>query len=167
MFNRVTNSADPNYGRLSFAGTTSAGVPAAPRRLAVAPQSLYISAATAVSVFTLDPVSGLPQHDADHSAGAAWQPGAMVVSPQQALLFVGSADAPYLRLFAIGSGGGAIPPGRLAQAATLQHQDHQGIEDLLLGPERHQVYLAASGAAALSVAVFRRGRWQGIEVRVV
>src|SRR5690606_5284693 len=97
VFNRVTNSADPNYGRLSFAGTTSAGVPAAPRRLAVAPQSLYISAATAVSVFTLDPVSGLPQHDADHSAGAAWQPGAMVVSPQQALLLVGSDDAPHLR----------------------------------------------------------------------
>ena len=151
MFTRDSNAQSPGYGRLSFAGSLTAGVPAAPVALAVTADALYVSSADGIAVFRLDSIGGLPEHDSDQQLEATWSPNRMVVSPAEQLLFVASGGVPYLSSFAIGSGSGATPAGRLTHAASLSDPLHAGATALARAPDQKHLYVGTASGQRLSL----------------
>jgi len=150
-FNRVTNPNDPNYGRLSFAGSVAEGIPATPRRLLVTAQNIYVSGSEAISIYRRDPVSGLPLHDISHTAGLPAAPGPMALSGRDALLFVASTSGNQLASLAINTSAGVTPIGRLTPSASLPDTDFGGATDLVIEPQSRHLYLAAGTAARVNV----------------
>ncbi len=152
-FNRVSNSADPNFGKLSYASSSTTGMPIVPRRLLVTAQNMYVSGDDAltngnpmVSIYRRDQVSGLPVHDVQFTASVPIAPGAMVASPADALLFVASTTSGELAAFNLNTLVGPIPLGRLlSRASTLTHADLAGASDLAISPAEQHLYVAAGG----------------------
>lgn len=155
-FNRVNNSADPNYGKLAFAGSVTAGMPTPARRLLVTAQNLYVSGAGLVSIYRRDQVSGMPVHDVQFGTDMPSQPGAMAASSSSdALLFVASSNSATVSAFAINTTAGAIPVGRLtARVATLTDTDLANVADLTVAPGERHVYAVSVAAQKLSVLTY-------------
>ena len=147
MFNRITNPADPGYGKISFAASVPVN-DANPRQVAVGDSSLYVSTDDGIRMFTLDPSSGLPGEDELSGPSDAVR---MAISPTQKLLFVATTASPQLHLYRLGQGGGAIPAGRIAELDTLADSDLGGIVDLRRGPEGAQLYAMGSTTGKLAV----------------
>ncbi|HWT16861.1 MAG TPA: beta-propeller fold lactonase family protein [Patescibacteria group bacterium] len=151
-FNRVNNPSDPNYGRIAYAGSVSAGLPTTPRRLLVTAQNLYVSGDAVVSIYRRDPVSGLPVHDVQFGANMPAAPAAMAVSTTDALLFVASSTDNDIAAFTINTTAGAIPLGRLtARAALLTDVDVNSATDLVVAPAERHLYVASGAAGKLAM----------------
>lgn len=154
-FNRVSNSSDPNYGKLAFAGSVTTGVPTPARRLLVTAQNLYVSGQNAVSIYRRDQVSGMPVHDVQFATDMPTAPAAMAVSSSDALLFVASSTSNTISAFSINTAAGAIPLGRLTgRVATLSDVDLDSVTDLAVAPDERQVYAVSTAAQKLGVLTY-------------
>jgi uncharacterized repeat protein (TIGR01451 family) len=152
-FNRTTNPADPGFGKLSFAGSVTTGVPTTPRRMIVTAQNIHVSGDAGVAIYRRDAVSGLPVFDQLHTASMPAMPGPLAVSAADNLLFVGSTTGNAIAAFAINMVPGATPVGRLSHVATLADAQFAGVRDLLVAGGG-QLYVAAETAARLSLVQF-------------
>ncbi|MBB5207154.1 beta-propeller fold lactonase family protein [Chiayiivirga flava] len=159
-FNRVTNPADPAYGRLSFAGAVSAGLPVTPRRIVMTATHFYVSGGEQISIYRRDAVSGLPLFvlatDPPQTEGVPAAPGPMAISLADAMLFVASTTGGGVARFAINTTPGSTPLGRLSLVDSLVADVTPGITDLALPPSGKHLYIAVGGAGTLVLAT-----WQG------
>ncbi len=153
-FNRTTNIADPNYGKVAFAGSVTTGMPTVARQLVVTNQNLFVSGDNVISIYRRDQVSGLPIHDIQHSLSVPAAPGAMALSTTDNLLFVASSSGQVVSSFAINTVNGATPIGRLTFAATVTHANLAGITDLVVALAQRHLYAAAGTAAHINLLKF-------------
>jgi uncharacterized repeat protein (TIGR01451 family) len=161
-FSRIANPANPDFGKVSFAGSTSVGVPGDPRRIVATQDNLYVSGVTAidnvqtsvVSIYRRDPVSGVPVHDIAHTLGVPLDPGPLVVSHSEAWLFVASAAAGQVARFAINTTAGATPIGRLSAAGSLNQAFLNGADDLAIVPTSGHLYVRAASAGRITQVLY-------------
>lgn len=161
-FNRVTNPADPAYGKLSFAGSLSAGLPGdAPTQLEVSQGHVYVSGVAAgvpsIAVFKRSPSTGLPTLDQTHTSGVPSDVGALAISIPEARLFAASASSGSVTGYTISDGSGATPAGRLLTPVTLSEPLLTGIADLVRAPSGKHLYVAANGSSRIGVLSYASG----------
>ncbi|MCG6118525.1 MAG: beta-propeller fold lactonase family protein [Aquimonas sp.] len=164
-FNRVSTPGDPAFGRLSFAGSTTAGLPAFPRRLVASQGFVYVSgsaqdsgAGAQLTVYRRDAVSGLPAPllvdptTAAHLATLPPSPGAMALDLVNQRLLVGSAAGQGLALFAINTAEGTAPVNHLARlGSVLTGSAANQVGDIALRSSERQAYAIAGGSSQLSL----------------
>jgi uncharacterized repeat protein (TIGR01451 family) len=148
-FGRVTDPANPNFGRVTFFGSVSTGLPAHPRRLVATQQNIYVSGDQGISIYRRDAVSGMPVHDMLHLDGVPADPGPMAVSGGTRLL-VASTSAGALARFDINTTAGATPIGRLSPAGSLSGTAIAGADALALAPGGEHLYVRAAGPGRLT-----------------
>lgn len=151
-FSRATNAANPDHGRLSFAGALSQGMPSVPKRIIATNQNIYVSGDGVIAIYRIDQASRLPIFLATHSIGVPANPAAMAVSLSDSILFVGSSSAGVVSSFAINTLEGSDPIGSLSLLdQLLPDAELVGVSDLLLEPASRHLYVAAGGAARLAL----------------
>lgn len=171
-FNRASAPGEPGFGRLSFAGSTSAGLPAFPRRLVASQDFIYVSGSERAAndpagdganlvVLRRDPVSGLPSPLLGDPATAAHltqlppNPGAMALDVANRRLLVASSQGQGLALFAIQTEPGTPPAAHLQRLGTLlTGAVANAVGDLALRPQGRQLYVSAGGASQLSLVSY-------------
>src|SRR5690606_34077171 len=146
VFDRDTNPASPNHGRVSFAGAlASSDVPADSSEMALTAEVLFVAGSAGVAAFQLDPISGLPSFLRLHAEEAGWMPRELALLPDRSQLFVASGGAPYLRRYGIGGNG------VLTLADSLGTANYADATELAVAPEGHHLYLSSQATATLSV----------------
>lgn len=161
-FSRVTDPADPDYGNLTYAGTTTAGIPGDSRRLAVSDGNVYVSGSgeinedgdlgALIAIYGRDLVSGVAVHDVNKTGDLPPAPGALAVDAGGALLFAGSSDGNGLSVYSIDPAQGGDPAGRLSLLHALTDPAVVDIGDLALAPDMQHVYATSgSGDGGLSM----------------
>lgn len=164
-FNRVNTPGDVAFGRLSFAGSTSAGLPDVPRRLVASQEYVYVSGSQGgedgaghLLVYRRDPISGLPAPllanplTAAHLAQLPPSPGALAIDTVNQRLLVGSMRGQGLALFAIDTGTGTAAANHLQRlGGLLTGVSADRIGDIALRSAERQFYASAGGSARLSL----------------
>ncbi|HRQ63609.1 MAG TPA: beta-propeller fold lactonase family protein [Xanthomonadaceae bacterium] len=161
-FSRIGNPAHPDFGKVSFAGSITTGVPVAPRRIIATAANVYVSgmadidnvSTSVVSIFRRDPVSGVPIHDIQHVLAVPSDPGPMAVSHAEARLFVASAGAGQVARFAINTTAGATPIGRLSSDGSTSNAFLGGADDLAIVPASGHLYVRAASAGRITQVVY-------------
>lgn len=150
-FSRIVDPANPNFGRISFAGSITAGVPAEPRRMVASQTHIYVSGDSVISIFRRDVVSGVPVHQSEHGSGLPVDPGPMAVSLGQNRLFVASSTSGSVARFAINPAAGAAQGELSAEGAALVRAELEGADDLALVAASGHLYVRAPGAGRLAL----------------
>lgn len=154
-FHRVTSPVDPEYGRLSFAGSVATGI-SNPRRIVTSATRIYVSGSNGadsthrVEVYRPDSSNQLPIAMSSAGAEAPANAGPMVIDAAGTRLFVASTTSSAVARFAIaGSGPNA---GALTADGTPLGAAAPGlgaINDMVLAGNGRDLYVhAGSGAAA-------------------
>jgi len=156
VFDRVSNPVDPNFGRLSFVGSFTAGLPGTePKRLAVTSGNVYVtgvkSGTPTIAVFRRSLATGLPTFDVDVTSSVPANPGPLVLSSGDARLFVASTTAASLASYTILPAAGSDPAGRLSFQSARTDAALAGVADLVLAPAQKQLYAMASGSGRIVV----------------
>ena len=147
VFDRDTNPASPNYGRLAFAGALESDPPGSPREMALTADFLFVAASGGIAVHALDPQNGLPGEATVFTDGNSLVPLQLAVMPQHGLLFAAAASAPYLRAYAIGEDGSLTVRG-----AGIALAQYAGATALVAAPEGQHLYLSSQSTGQLSMA---------------
>lgn len=145
VFDRDTNPASSNFGRLSFASAATAGVAADVREMVLLGQQLVVVGGGGITVFPLDEVSGLPGTGVFHGAEPAWNPLHIAALPASGQVLVASSGTPHLRRFIIDANGAA------SLAGSLANSNYAGVTELAAGPEGQHAYLSSQATGTLSV----------------
>lgn len=156
-FNRISNPADPNYGRLSFAHAVSQGLPDEPRRLLVMADQIYVSGSTAgasqISRYRRD-ANGLPSSPQAHTANLPSAVTALAVDPQRRRLFVAGSSNRVVQ-FAISSEAATLGAlSVLGPAIDLVDSGGtllDGISDLRVAADNQTLYVAAGTPGRLAL----------------
>jgi uncharacterized repeat protein (TIGR01451 family) len=154
-FNRVSNPADPAFGRLSYAGTLSSGVPAQAERIVSSASHVYVSGSNpaAVSLFRRDPASGLPIHDSVHTASMPAGASALALDRSRARLFVAGSGTQIVQ-FALNTDAASGPLGRLTAQGPSFNSGLSGIVDLAVAPANQTLYASSPGSARLNLVSY-------------
>lgn len=164
-FNRVNTPGDIAFGRLSFAGSTSAGLPDVPRRLVASQDFVYVSGSQTsedgdahLTVYRRDAVSGLPAPLLTAPATGAHlgqlppSPGPLALDLANQRLLVGSARGQGLALFAIDTAPGTPATAHLQRlGGLLIGAATDRIGDIALRAADRQLYASAGGSARLAL----------------
>jgi uncharacterized repeat protein (TIGR01451 family) len=151
-FNRVSNPADPSFGRLSYAGTLSTGVPAQAQRIVSSASHLYVSGSSpaSVSVFRRDPASGLPIHDSVHTGSMPAGASALAIDRSRARLFVAGSGAQIVQ-YALNTDAASGPLGRLTAQGPSFDSGLSGVVELAVAPANQTLYASSPGSARLNL----------------
>lgn len=154
-FNRVSNPADPAFGRLSYAGTVNTGVPVQAQRIVSSATHVYVSGSSpaAVSVFRRDPASGLPIHDSVHTDAVPTGASALVLDRARARLFVAGSSGQIVQ-YALNTEPASGPLGRLSTQGPAFSTGLSGIVDLALVPANRSLYAASATSARLDLLTY-------------
>lgn len=154
-FNRVSNPADPAFGRLSYAGTVSTGVPVQAQRIVSSATHVYVSGSSpaAVSVFRRDPASGLPIHDSVHTDAVPTGASALALDRARARLFVAGSGGQIVQ-YALNTEAASGPLGRLGAQGAAFSTGLAGIVDLALVPANRSLYAASATSARLDLLTY-------------
>lgn len=152
-FHRVTNSLDPEFGRLSFAGSRTT-VMTYPRRIAVTATHIYVSGSVGengvgqVEVFRPDANNRLPIAIPGATVAAPTAAGPMVVNASANELFVASTTSSAITRYGITSTGQNA--GWLTQNATSgsAQGNFQSIGDMVLASNGRDLYVHARNGAS-------------------
>lgn len=126
-FRRVINPASPDFGRLTFLGSTSSGIPDLPSALVATNQSVYVSGSgnpdgepgnqqDVIAVFKRNAELGLLDFDLAHTAGVPPRVARLALDSGAGWLLAAGAD---LAAFRIEPAEGQTPAGRLALGDRL------------------------------------------------
>ena len=151
-FTRVSNPADPAFGRLSYAGTLATGVPAQARRIVSSATHVYVSGSSpaAVSVFRRDPASGLPIHEIVHTGAVPAGASALALDRSRARLFVAGSGGEIVQ-YALNTDAASGPLGRLSAQGPGFSTGLAGIVDLAVAPANQTLYAASATSARLDL----------------
>ena len=168
-FSRISDPANPNFGRVSFAGATAAGTPESPRRMVATQTHLYVSGtktvldedenpfvAEVISVFRRDLVSGVAIHQYDQLDDVPAGVAAMVVSPTENFLFAATASGQTVTRFNVDPDAGA-GQGELSLFGSLNHPDLDGADALALVAASGDLYVRGAGAGRLAQIAYDGG----------
>lgn len=148
VFHRVTSLLDPEFGRLSFAGSVATTM-LAPRRIVASGTRIYVAgsgsnqnqpAAGTVEVYRPDANNQLPVFVAGATVTAPDNAGPMVLDASATTLFVASTSSSEIRRYAITESGANV--GRLTQSAILAagQAGLTGIGDLVIAGNGRDLY---------------------------
>jgi uncharacterized repeat protein (TIGR01451 family) len=159
-FNRVANPADPAFGKLSFAGSVSAGVPGdAPGQLEVSNTHVYVSGVVTsgpepvpqIAVFRRSLSTGLPTLDQTYTTDVPANVGPLALSLPGRRLFAAAGTGSGVASFTISDGSGPTPAGRISAESTNAAASLTGITDLVLAPGGAHLYVMATGSGSVGV----------------
>ena len=132
-FSRSANPAAPDFGRLTFLGSISQGLPLAPGELTLTSDRIYVAGigsndpeigtAPNIAIFNRVGVSGVPTFDAAHTDGVPTGLASLIAEPGGEWLFAGGQT---LAMFSIDPAAGPLPAGRLTLVDTLSVDDRIG-----------------------------------------
>lgn len=156
-FNRVSNPADPAFGKLSFAG--SASVPGdAPIQVEVTQTHVYVSGAVGgqsqISVFRRSAATGLPTLDQAFTTSLPGDIGPLAIAPDEARVFAASATGSVFAMLEISDGSGGLVAGRLRWLASYTDPVLQGHSDLVVAPGGRHLYAMATGSQHVGVLAY-------------
>lgn len=154
-FNRVSNAADPAFGKLVFAGSFTTGLPGdAPVQLEVSATHVYVSGSTGIAIFRRSPGNGLPTFDQLHVAGVPSNAGPLAISIAENRLFAASATGSGMASFSISDGSDGLVAGRLALLGSFSDADFTGMSDLVAAADGQHLYAMATGSGRIGVVSY-------------
>ena len=150
-FHRATNPLDPDYGRLSYAGTTATTM-AFPRSIAVSATHIYVAGsnsetgAGSVEVFRPASVNRVPVAVAASTVVAPMAAGPMALNTAATALFVASTDSSEIFRYAITPASAGADAGKLSNNASLGGgvSGFVGIGDMVLAGNGRDLYVHAA-----------------------
>lgn len=160
-FARVSNPAASNFGELTFLGSASENLPLMPTALAITASHIYVSGqgdpdpdapmgntSDLLSIFTRDPLSGVPVHDfnrlTDLPAGIA----ALTVDGPGEYLFAGGDS---VAMFSIDPAQNGLPAGRLTLIDSLA----RAADNMIVAPDAPDLIVRSGSAVTPELAVIR------------
>jgi uncharacterized repeat protein (TIGR01451 family) len=152
VFNRDANPASDDFGKLSFAGSTTEGIPAVPRSLVVSSDNLFVAGDSAsISIYARSDATGLASFIETQTLNVPANPSALALDVADKLLFAVSGTGAQLSLFSVNDDDTAGDPiGRLTWLdRDLTSASLTGATDLDLVPSADDLYVTASGSGNL------------------
>ncbi len=168
VFHRVSSRLDPEFGKLSYAGTVATAMKA-PRRLVMSATHLYVAGSIAgpsddasqIETFRPDNNNQLPVAITAGVNPAPAKAGPILIDATHGWLYVASMVNSRIRRFQISASGSSA--GQLTQDVETDYQQvgYAGIRDLVLAPNARDLYFFAwnNGAPRIGHA---RGEVTGI-----
>lgn len=157
-FSRVTNPVAPDFGELTFLGSTAGGVPLQPTALTLSNDNVYVAgtgdpdavdtngdpvidANPLISIFDRDGLTGVPTHDFSQIGSVPVGIDSLIIDQAEDLLLAGGER---LAMFAILPAQGGDPAGRLAFLSELVVGD--AIGSLALANDAPHLYAKSTAA---------------------
>lgn len=152
VFHRVSDRLNPDFGKLSYAGSVALQLPVA-RRIALTATHLYVAGSVSVSgAGQLETLKPDPANQLPVTVGAVVDgptaAGPIVIDPANRWLYVASTLNSQVRRYQIAASGAQIGRPTLDRQTAHDRSGYQGITDLLLAPEGRDVYARVSNGGS-------------------